>query len=348
MRIAVLQPKYLDAVWYYRLLPWAFLARQTGAQFSALSVEAPFAFEAVIGSYDVLIISRPHTKGHFFAMEKAKEYGVKIIADYDDLIWEVPADNPSARSNEDENFQYNSIIMLSMADVVTVSTLELQTQIMDRFRKDSTVIRNALNEWITPPDLSGPRTPENEIRIAWRGSNTHKADLMGARQAFRDYEYVRFKFFGYRPDELLKQYGGNLSTLEHAHWMPSVKASFDAIRDWQPHYLICPLGNSTFNRCKSNIAWIEATAIGAVCIAPAYMKEFRVVPSIQYDTIAQLKDQLYHVSCGMYGIDILEAARKELLTNYLLSVVNDKRVEILNIMIMGQEVEEAREGGRSL
>jgi hypothetical protein len=47
------------------------------------------------------------------------------------------------------------------------------------------------------------------------------------------------------------------------------------LRGTSPDYIVVPLVNDAFNRCKSNIAWIEATNAGAVTIAPSYLPEFR-------------------------------------------------------------------------
>ena len=349
MRIAILQTPYLDAVWWYRLQPWSVLARQTGAQISVLSIESPNAFRYVIGSYDVLIVSRPHNNKHLTAIKAAKQQGVKIVADYDDDIWDIPNDNPASRSNNDENFQYNSFIALDAADVVISSTPELQKQIKERFGRDSVIIRNAYNDIALTPDLSN-RKQEGEwinVRIAWRGSNTHKGDLLSAREAFRDYTGIHFKFFGYRPDELLKQHGGNISYFEHAHWKEDVIESFQMVREWNPDYLIYPLQDLTFNKCKSNIAWIEATACGAVCIAPSYMPEFEAVPCLSYMNTDHLIDSLEAIDSGLTNGDILKEARQELINNYLLSNVNQLRVDVLNMMT-SVEVEGTREGGHRL
>lgn len=348
MRIAVLQHPHLDAVWYYRLLPWSFLARQTNAQFSVVSAKQIGQYEAIIGSYDFLIVSRLQNQEQWKAIELAQEYGVKVIADYDDLIWEIPEDNPSARSNEDDNFIYNSIVVLSTVDAVICSTAELQKQLWERFRVKAHLIRNAFNDFTGEIRTDQPEQGD-KVRIAWRGSNTHKADLLSAREAFREYDNITFKFFGYRPDELMTKHGGNLPYLDHAHWKQKVSQSFKAISDWEPHYMIYPLQDHVFNRCKSNIAWIEATAMGAVCIAPGYMPEFKAVPCLVYNSPQDLTEWLESIDNGAVHRFVFSEARKELIKSYLLSDINQLRVDVLNgLTLAPAALVDTREGGSSL
>lgn len=346
MKIAVLQPKYLDAVWYYRMLPWLMLGRQTNTFVQPVSAESPFAFQSIIGSYDFLIVSRAQSKKHAMAVEYAKRYGVKVVFDYDDLIWEIPDDNLSAHSNDDADFQFRSVELIGMADAIIVSTVPLQREIKERFRKDSVLIRNACNDLIQEIRFEDrPFSPM--AKIAHRGSNTHKDDLLSAREAFKEYDNILFKFFGYRPTELLQRNGGLLPYIDHTPWHPDPEVSFEIVRQWQADYMIFPLLNTTFRQCKSTIAWVEATLNNSVCIAPRYMEEFSAVPCLHYDTVDELTEHLEAINSGVRHMDILYDARNALIDNYLLSNVNQQRVDLLNIMAVGA-VEEAREGGQAL
>jgi hypothetical protein len=45
---------------------------------------------------------------------------------------------------------------------------------------------------------------------------------------------------------------------------------FKWLANTAPRIMMVPLADTAFNRCKSNIAWLEATGAGAAVLAPAW------------------------------------------------------------------------------
>jgi hypothetical protein len=74
----------------------------------------------------------------------------------------------------------------------------------------------------------------------------------------------RFMFMGFSPWFLSESPNkGHIPTLDIVVYMK-------ALWDMAPSCLHVPLHDNTFNRCKSNISYIEASFAGAVCVAPAW------------------------------------------------------------------------------
>lgn len=73
-----------------------------------------------------------------------------------------------------------------------------------------------------------------------------------------------------------------MTTIIQEAWTNDIFGYFQRLIQLKPHFVVFPLEDNTFNRCKSNIAAIEATVAGAVCISPDYMPEFGEIPRIAY------------------------------------------------------------------
>lgn len=335
MKIALLKPEFPSAVKYYRLDPWQVLGRQTNTIVDTLSSKYPEDFETRIKGFDILVASRPRIKSDLYAIMVAKEAGVHIVLDYDDLIWEIPQVNPVSTTHNEESNGYVEILF--QADAIISSTTALQSYIQSRFGLKSYVIPNALN------DLGNtylpPAKDEKTITVAWRGSNTHDGDLFQVRDAFRDYPNITFRFMGSNPWYFLSQYGGHLPYLNHHAWtsMTEFHHRFHALK---PHYGVFPLEDNQFNQCKSNIAFLDYTKAGAVTIAPAYMQEFRHLPCIYYATVEELTDIFSTLKERKDRAELLSKARQYINDHLLLTKVNERRVEVVNDL--------AREGGATL
>ncbi len=59
-----------------------------------------------------------------------------------------------------------------------------------------------------------------------------------------------------------------------------------------------PMINNLFNASVSNIAWLETTNAGAVSIAPNWLPEFDVAPSLRYKNHKELKRILNEIAQG--------------------------------------------------
>lgn len=331
MRIGVLCKKNYGAVEAYRLVPWIILSRQTGADLTLIEEERFTDYE--LAAIDVLVCHAPATKSHARAMLAAKSAGAKIIGDYDDLVFDIDTINPASSYWGAEETQFKAVELLMECDAVTVSTKALADEFKERFMIDAYVVNNALNDIAYPP---WPRAqkPREKPLILWRGSNTHEGDIYSHREAFKPLRNGEYLFFGYNPAKLTKRYGGYLDSVPFERGVPWFPAYMQRLYQINPTYMVVPLEDTKFNRCKSNISLLEGTWANSTIVAPAYMPEFNQIPCILYSDAQELGDILQAIGRADDSIANLSAdARKVVKERYLLSKINEQRVDILNQLL---------------
>lgn len=335
MKIAVLAKSQNNAVWFYRVLPWLYMGRQF------VDIDARVvhhgnmqAFEAMIPSFDVLVIHSPNTDQDLRAIHLAKAYNVRIVVDYDDLIFQVPNVNPAHQHHGKPEIMENALNCYKLADQVTVSTDALADYIEQTFNKRPEVVNNAHNDFIFPSFPAKMNEPQNGVNIVlWRGSSTHQGDMMAYRDAFQEFDNIEYHFWGMAPDLFVgKQYGGHLESWLYKPTEQGIPRYFQNLSLLKPNFLVVPLENTVFNRCKSGIAWFEATRAGAVCLASC-LPEFDKKGVVSFRQPFELESLLATVdenSEDFSGFYLESVANIQ--ENYLLSKINHKRALALEKM----------------
>lgn len=323
MNIAILKKRMESAVSYYRLTPLLELARTDGHNVAILPPEH-FTVDAA-HSFDILFCHRPSIK-ELAAIAIAKGIGVKVWIDLDDLLWKIHFASAAFQHYTPQEHDTLTRSLLA-ADVITCSTKALAKHIEQEFGRHAVVLPNAWNnrpgsDYIMPFKSADVRT------VLYRGSNTHDADVYSHRDAFREYDTIRYEFLGLQPWYLAKKYGGHLGTLNLNAFTNDVLSYFRRIYEINPQFFVVPLENTPFNECKSNIAWIEATMCGAVCIAPRYLPEFAAVPCLLYEDEAHLREMIGMIAtednCMLFQ-EIHQRSVKMLRELYGLDRINDVR-----------------------
>ena len=283
IKIAVLTKPLESATTFYRSSGvFGYLGREMAAFGWQVHNIGPKNFTPdTAAAYDILFAHRPVTDDEIKALRNAKLSGAKIWVDVDDLLWQIPASNP-ARMSFGPGHAENLRKAMVHADVITVSTPELSAQVKIEYGRESIVVPNAWNDYALPIQEPAPIIEGEKIRIVYRGSNSHDGDLFAHRDAFREYENIEFIFMGCMPWYFYSNYGGQMTTIIQEAWNMDIFAYFQRLIQLKPHFVVFPLEDNTFNRCKSNIAAIEATVAGAVCIGPQYLPEFDKIPGLGY------------------------------------------------------------------
>lgn len=335
MKLAIISKGENNAVWYYRILPWLYLGRQISDIHTQVVNPANLnAFEAVIPGFDVLIIQRPSTQRDYQAMLLAKQYNVRVLVDYDDLLFQVPNVNIAAQHFGKDEVQETILNCYKLADHVTVSTAPLADYMEQAFGKRPQVVNNAHNDIVMPIFQPAMNEPKNGIStVLWRGSNTHLGDLMKYREAFQDFANIDFHFWGAAPDLALgRDYGGYLDVWNYKPWQPGMPDYFKNGKSLKPNFVVVPLEDNPFNRAKSFIGWLEGTYFGAVCLASG-LPEFQKNGVIKIDDAVHLEQTFKDINedAAFWGTFYLLSV-EEIQKNYLLTKVNAKRAEALNII----------------
>lgn len=275
-------------------------------------------------SYDVAIFQRPFVKPHLSTINMLKLMGVKVIIDYDDDVLNLPMHNPFF-SNYDSN-KNNIIEIAKSVDSIWVSTPALK-ETFSVFNDNVIVIPNALNDYVFNVEKKMPFNRDSKV-VAYRGGTTHEVDVY---KNINDWASIintnldySFYFIGARFPYLESKCGDNYLIIPGTHILDYFR-NFNKIN---PNIFIYSLEDTQFNRCKSNISWIEATYAGAAVLGPEFHGEF-IKPGIKNfgDSFVREFNSLKK------NYDKLEQMNKEsweyIKSKLLLSNVNKKRYESL-------------------
>ena len=331
VQVALLLPGPYDATsWYRGAGPWSELARaarqggKAGIELRHLSaVGWPDLLSA-----DILYMQRPFKKEHRAVAELAKNCGAKVWVDYDDDLFQVPADNPFHMAAQESLGEVKAC--LGMADVLTVSTDALRSSLCEQVR-DSTrvvVVPNAWNERVLPLVVHRAKPPSEPVNVFWRGSDTHTRDLAEVKDELlalvKMHPDWRWTFMGYRP--------WFLDGVPNVMLLPKTDVlSYMRMLPHRPQdVVIVPLHDCGFNRAKSCIAWMEATQMGAVAVAPDFREWNKpgVVRYAQGDFFEAVQ-----AAAGQAKERSVEAARVYIRQNLTLEAVNAQRVAILESLL---------------
>jgi hypothetical protein len=203
---------------------------------------------------DVVVRFRPMTKEAFDFLELAKSLGCKIVIDIDDDLWHIPPTHPAFA----DWLKYRDKLsrVYEVADTIWTSTEQLRYVVGDLERTET--MQNA----IMPDQL-----PDGAMKwintAAWRGNNAQVSDILNFEAHEQYYRarnlYERWIFAGYFPP---LRHGENVKFLPGK----SPLAYFLSLRNGFANVIWKPMQQNVFNDAKSNIAWIEATMSGGVCV----------------------------------------------------------------------------------
>ena len=292
--------------------------------------------------YDIIFLQRPSMDAskRIKFIDTCKKMGKKIWVDFDDNLFWVPMENRvfDDMTKEVKEAMYK---VLTMADLITVSTPALKYVYVKLGIK--TLIEVVPNGWDFDlhgfaerynevKELPPPQIPK--IKYVWRGSETHQGDLASAGEAIlkaasEHEEKAVWNFMGYNPWMITENMPVEWWTYNRGE---DIFDYFRTLKGMGAQVLFFPLRDNPFNHCKSNIAWMEATFAGAVCIAPDW-------PEWQKPGVYNYKDD-YELE-GLLSRDgetfLLRAAADtqwQLSASYIrenlsLDVVNKKRKQLL-------------------
>ena len=218
--------------------------------------------------FDIIVIQRVNPYSNII-LKKAKMHNIKVIYETDDDFLDINPANPS----------YNYILgnfdniskLVNNVDQITVSTNELKTR-FDKLNIDNVeVIRNYyVNSCLAlkPFTFRG----NNIIKIGYFGTLTHQNDLELIHNVI-----LRLKdIFSKKGITVIFEIAG-ASIDETSEWfnvakIPYYPMSLPTFYDWLGKHSnwdigIIPLVNTEFNKCKSELKYIEFSALGIPVVA---------------------------------------------------------------------------------
>ncbi|HBG59264.1 MAG TPA: hypothetical protein DDW97_00615, partial [Anaerolineaceae bacterium] len=221
----------------------------------------------LVSQADAVIFQREFPKNlplYDQIIAKARSGGKFVLYDIDDLLFDLPEDHPE-RTQE----LYNAALLPMMsaiidADLVLVPTEEMR-KVVESFNPNVIVLPNYLDDTIWQLKEPIQKESDEPIVLGYMGSNSHTPDLGIIEPVLRD---------------LLSKYKGKLKLEVWGTPLPDGLQGFEGVL-WHPSptnvytdfveffqslkfdLVIAPLADNLFNRCKSNLKFLEYSAIGA-------------------------------------------------------------------------------------
>lgn len=178
--------------------------------------------------------------------------GTKLVLDLDDDPFNLNPNHPAYQQFKDKEPIYKMFIQ--SADHLICSTEYIKDVVKDLNPK-ITVIPNAIDPEIWK--VKRKKRNDGKIRIGWFGSSSHIADF-DIFESFKSeillrYPQVEFHLAGFSFEDLndedkrIFHYSGTKGYEEYPQF----------VADKDLDIAIAPLHDTQFNRCKSNIKWLE-------------------------------------------------------------------------------------------
>lgn len=222
----------------------------------------PNVFDLISQNAQALFLMRV-LDGHNEAqiLKNYKKYlpNLKIIYDFDDLLFEMSQFNPHAKERvADEEAKTRRIV--DCCDTLTVSTDYLKMR-LKHWHSNIVVVPNRLRKsrWANLSAL--PKSENRKLRIGYSGSVSHVGDVaVIAKVIEKTAHAVDWVFFGYVPEHLRP-------FLAEYHPFVTVKEYPKALNAMALDVAVIPLEHHNFNRAKSNLKVLEFGVLGVPIIA---------------------------------------------------------------------------------
>ena len=312
---------------YYRTVgPFTRLAKDR-PDVLTLDVKSPDAvlwFD--IYQADAVLFQRPNGNQLLGYIQEAKRMGKKILFDIDDLLHAIPDSNPAA--HHFEKVRDTITTALDYCDHLFVSTPTLLRYYSNYLPPQKiTMVRNAWNPDDHP--MQEVEAVTKPIRMLWRGSATHMADLHTIKAALRimlkDPAFTTV-FCGlptWMAFDIPKE------NAQFVEWQ-TLFNYFKLMRESKPHYGFFPLVHDEFNLCKSNIFALECLWAGALPIVPAGFPEFDIPGLLTYKSQSDFGEILNEIKAGKVDrAKRIADARAWVEKNLHLCTVNAARLNVL-------------------
>lgn len=270
---------------YVRLQLPAF---HNGFELSKPSLLAPMKHPATVANEvrnaDVVVFHRPENKTFHNLVDILKKDGKKIVMDNDDTFklssHPLAAFTPEAQEVELKKRDNSIIEFIKKSDLITASTETLANE----YRKyhDNVVV---LPNCVDPLDWDRPlRNKTKKIRIGLVGSAAFEYDYLHIRDVIRELdkrEDVQMIMFGLGSKEHRKlnpkvtdafkdDYAfWDTINIEHFPWTPMANY-MSTLNEMRLDMMLIPRQDSYFNRCKSNVKFLEA----GMCEIPVIAQSF--------------------------------------------------------------------------
>lgn len=241
------------------------------------------------------IAPQPSLLGH---MQTMKDMGIKLVLEYDDNIFAVSPYSPHYMDYGVEEFYDEWSGLKIWEDGKAGFSIERNKQRLDSVRKACDIVdmvtvtqphladvfRQYNDNVVCLPNCVNPvlwqklplkRDNTDEIRLFWAGGCSHYIDWLHLVEPLRivmeRYKNVKMVVMGQAFEATLKDLPQD--RVEIHPWV-HFEAYPMRVSILDPDISLIPLDDNEFNRCKSNIKWVEQSAMGVPSVVSAVSPYF--------------------------------------------------------------------------
>ena len=240
---------------------------------------APESRTAACKDADIVVFHRPDQEHKLQVAAMLKMLGRKIVFDNDDTYKKVDGMKFGGLLEKKSNFL--DTFMADIADLVTCSTEYLAEEYRKVTNKPVVVLPNLVD----PDDWDEPLRNETDVvRIGFTGSVALNKDFDNFRDVIQNLDAmpnVKLVLFSLPPVDwknnpvVTKMYKDELgfwASLKNVEWHPFcfIEEYFDTLNELKLDMMLVPRHDDYFNRCKSNVKFLEASMLEIPVIAQGF------------------------------------------------------------------------------
>jgi len=204
--------------------------------------------------YDIAVFQRQYRPEVFSPMMKMKQNGTKLIYEIDDNLFDVPKWNPAHKVFSNETVQGYIRAFLSNVDAIFV-TQEYLADVYYDYNKNIYILPNSIDFKV----LNQPRPRQSKKPVVcWQGSNTHEKDLALIRKSL--HKLVQ------DGDAYIKLWSMDFPGAQKVN-LVYFESFFTVFPLLDIDIGLAPIAPNKFNRCKSNLKFLEYSALKIPTIA---------------------------------------------------------------------------------
>ena len=230
-------------------------------------------FTALLNNTQLVVMQKIHTPEGLSLVKLIRGHTkIPLLMETDDYFLGVNSDSPAFEVYKPgADASYWALEQMRLSNGIITSTKYL-AKLYERFNGSIYVIPNGI-------DLKSFKGGDRNIRhtqskcnlerpgasvpplLGWCGSCTHTSDLEILIPIIEHFKDVRFYFWGGLP-EFIK--GENVTV--DTEWV-SIDQYFKKLRSLKFDIGLAPIRDNEFNRAKSNLRWLEYSALGIPTVA---------------------------------------------------------------------------------
>lgn len=234
---------------------------------------------------DVIVFQRPMTDAYYDLARVLKKMGKKIVYDNDDTyipdsgtpIGMAGFATESKIKEHIKTIDSNLKRFAELADLITVSTDFLAQE----YPPEKTVV---LPNCIDFDSLPEPiKNDTGLVRIGMQGSVLYSEDYKVIKPVVEELakrDDVKLVMFGLPPDDESYKMQREVMYKDNIDWVNSLNCEWhpvvhiteymEKLNELKLDILLIPRADNYFNRCKSNLKFLEAGALGITCICSSF------------------------------------------------------------------------------